>query len=176
MSDAADPFATPAELRDPVRRLRGRLTAPVTVWTSGDVDGRAGLTISSILMAEGDPAYVFGLVNSLTDLWDSVQVRETFVVHVLGGAHRRVAERFAGRTPVPGGPWHGLAAGDSPWGPTISDVGNRAYCRLADADEVGFYQLVRGRIEAVDVDDLDDPLSYFQGRYRSLRPRNPGSI
>jgi len=29
------PFAVPAERRDPARRLRGRLVAPVTVWTAG---------------------------------------------------------------------------------------------------------------------------------------------
>jgi hypothetical protein len=27
------PFAVPPERRDPARRLRGRLVAPVTVWT-----------------------------------------------------------------------------------------------------------------------------------------------
>ena len=33
--------------RDPVRQLRGRLVSPVTLWTAGDADRRAGLTVSS---------------------------------------------------------------------------------------------------------------------------------
>jgi hypothetical protein len=33
------PFATPPELRSPARRLRGRLLAPVTVWTAGTPEG-----------------------------------------------------------------------------------------------------------------------------------------
>ena len=45
------PFAVPAERRDPARRLRGRLVAPVTVWTAGDPSRGAGLTVSSILVA-----------------------------------------------------------------------------------------------------------------------------
>jgi hypothetical protein len=44
------PFAVPPERRDPVRRLRGRLVAPVTVWTAGRPPGGAGLTVSSELL------------------------------------------------------------------------------------------------------------------------------
>lgn len=57
------PFATPLEERDPTRRFRGRLAAPVTVWTSGAVSGRGGLTVSSLLVAEGDPGIILGLVG-----------------------------------------------------------------------------------------------------------------
>jgi 3-hydroxy-9,10-secoandrosta-1,3,5(10)-triene-9,17-dione monooxygenase reductase component len=35
------PFAVPPERRDPTRRLRGRLVAPVTVWTAGRRAGPA---------------------------------------------------------------------------------------------------------------------------------------
>ena len=31
-----DPFATPPGKRSPARRLRGRLPAPVTIWTAGE--------------------------------------------------------------------------------------------------------------------------------------------
>src|ERR687897_2473668 len=44
------PFAVPAERRDPVRPLRGRLVAPVTVWTAGRPPGGAGLTVFSVLL------------------------------------------------------------------------------------------------------------------------------
>ena len=40
------PFAVPAGRRDPARRLRGRLVAPVTIWTAGRPPGGAGLTVS----------------------------------------------------------------------------------------------------------------------------------
>src|ERR671932_775332 len=57
------PFAVPAERRDPARRLRGRLVAPVTVWTAGHPPGGAGLTVSSVLVAEGQPARLLGLLD-----------------------------------------------------------------------------------------------------------------
>src|SRR3546814_3435345 len=50
--------------RDPVRRLRGRLEAPVTLWTSGDEKARAGLTVSSIMVAAGPEGRIIGLIRS----------------------------------------------------------------------------------------------------------------
>src|SRR5688500_2047994 len=47
-----DPFATPEEERSPVRRFRRRLPSAVTLWTG---PGPAGLTVSSTLVADGDP-------------------------------------------------------------------------------------------------------------------------
>ena len=50
------PFMDPAA--DPVRRLRGRLGGAVTLWTSGDPAAggtRAGLTVSSVMVAGGEP-------------------------------------------------------------------------------------------------------------------------
>ena len=49
------PFHPPEGERDPVRRMRGRLAAPVTIITAGDDVGRSGLTVSSLMLAEGDP-------------------------------------------------------------------------------------------------------------------------
>jgi 3-hydroxy-9,10-secoandrosta-1,3,5(10)-triene-9,17-dione monooxygenase reductase component len=48
-------FAVPPGRRDPARRWRGRLVAPVTVWTAGHPPSGAGLTVSSVLVAEGQP-------------------------------------------------------------------------------------------------------------------------
>jgi hypothetical protein len=49
---SSDPFATPEQDKSPVRRLRGRLASAVTLWTA---PGPAGLTVSSMLVADGDP-------------------------------------------------------------------------------------------------------------------------
>lgn len=161
------PFAVPIGQRDRARRFRGRLAAPVTVWTAGSAARPAGLTISSLVVAEGDPARVLGLVNDLADLWRAVQESGGFVVHILQREHRHLAERFAGRVPAPGGPFAGLAIAETPWGPALQDVANRACCRFETTATVGYAQLVTGVIERVDLDDLDQPLMHFRGRYRS---------
>ncbi|HUF15041.1 MAG TPA: flavin reductase, partial [Acidimicrobiia bacterium] len=57
------PFTPGPEERDPVRRLRGRLAAPVTIVTSGAGDHRAGLTVSSLFVVEGNPGVVHAIVT-----------------------------------------------------------------------------------------------------------------
>src|ERR687896_539136 len=89
------PFSVPAERRDPARRLRGRLVAPVTVWTAGQPPGGAGLTVSSILVAEGEPARLLGLIDPTSAFWEAAQETRAFVVHVLAVADRALAERFS---------------------------------------------------------------------------------
>jgi 3-hydroxy-9,10-secoandrosta-1,3,5(10)-triene-9,17-dione monooxygenase reductase component len=89
------PFAVPAERRDPARRLRGRLVAPVTVWTAGQLPGGAGLTVSSVLVAEGEPARLLGLIDPTSAFFEAAREAGAFVVHVLGVGDRALAERFS---------------------------------------------------------------------------------
>src|SRR5918997_543801 len=52
---AGHPFATPEPERDPLRRWRGRMTAPVSVWAAGDGTGRVGWTLTAFVIADGEP-------------------------------------------------------------------------------------------------------------------------
>ncbi|HEX6678768.1 MAG TPA: flavin reductase family protein [Actinomycetes bacterium] len=164
----AHPFATPPERRDPARRLRGRLVAPVTVWTAGRLPGGAGLTVSSLLVAEGEPARLLGLIDPTSAFWEAMQEAGTFVVHVLAAGDRPLAERFAERRPPVRGAFEGLALAPSPWGPVLDGTRPRASCRLAGSTTVGYAELVEGVVEQLEVHDLDDPLAWLHGRYRSL--------
>ena len=163
-----NPFATPAEARSPARRLRGRLTSGVTVWTSFGDEGAAGLTVSSVVVADGDPGRILGLLNDTTTLWEAIASSRRFVVHLLDRDHRDVAERFAGLRPAPGGVFAGLDADPSDWGPVLGGISNRAYCRLVSDAPAGYQILVAGTIERVDLAELERPLVYFRGRYRDL--------
>jgi flavin reductase (DIM6/NTAB) family NADH-FMN oxidoreductase RutF len=42
-------------------------------------------------------------------------------------------------------------------------------CRLAGSAPVGYTELVEGAIERLDLPDLEDPLAYPHGSYRSVR-------
>ena len=162
------PFTPPEEDRDPVRRLRGRLAAPVTIVTAGDDAGRAGLTISSLMVSEGQPGSVHFLLGPTADVYDAIERTDRFVVHILGREHRTLSEVFAGRRPSPGGPFSGIAVVETEWGPALGDVADRAYCSGITAVEHGYSLLVSAGIDQVVVADLTDPLTYFRGSYRSL--------
>jgi flavin reductase (DIM6/NTAB) family NADH-FMN oxidoreductase RutF len=161
----SDPFATPEGDRSPVRRLRGRLAAPVALWTA---PGPAGLTVSSTLVADGDPARVLGLVDPESDFWAAAEDAGRFAVAPLAPSDRQLADRFAGLMPAPGGLF---AAGDwrpTAYGPVPGHAVTWAGCRLDDADAFGWGLLVRGTVETVEVGADTAPLVHYRGRYRLL--------
>ena len=162
------PFAVPPERRDPARRLRGRLVAPVTVWTAGRLPGGAGLTVSSVLVAEGQPARLLGLVDPTSAFFAAAQETGAFVVQVLGVGDRALAERFSEVRPPIRGPFEGLEVANSPWGPVLGGSRPRVACRLARSTPVGHGELVEGVIEQLELPDLEDPLAYLHGSYRSV--------
>ena len=141
------PFAVPPERRDPARRLRGRLVAPVTVWTAGRPPGGAGLTVSSVLVAEGRPARLLGLIDPTSAFWEATQETRGFVVHILAAGDQALAERFSEVRPPIRGPFERLEVAESPWGPVLGGSRPRAACRLAGSTPVGYAELVEGVIE-----------------------------
>lgn len=164
-----NPFVDDPDSRDPVRRFRGRLSVPVTIVTSGAEENRVGLTVSSLLVLEGEPAWIEAVVGPTSDLWDVVAETDRFIVHVCSERHRTLAEVFAGIRPNPGGMFAGASVTASDWGPLFDDIGDRAFCTLEDRKELGYTGLITGRIDRVEVVDLDDPLVYFRGNFRSLQ-------
>jgi 3-hydroxy-9,10-secoandrosta-1,3,5(10)-triene-9,17-dione monooxygenase reductase component len=163
-----NPFVDDPDSRDPVRRFRGRLSAPVTIFTSGDETARTGLTISSLIIIEGEPGYVEAVVGPTTDLWDLVEETGRFVVHICTDEQRGMAQVFAGLRPSPGGIFSGLEVTESRWGPVIDELGNRAFCTFEERREVGYSGIVSGRIDQVEPVGLANPLAYYRGSFRSL--------
>lgn len=162
------PFQPPVEERDLTRRLRGRLAAGVTVLTAAHRDRLAGLTASSVMVAEGEAGRVLTLVGELSDFWEVASASGRFVVHVLTGDSQERADRFAGLRPAPGGPFAVERFERTRWGPRLVDVSDWAGCRIESVQSMGFHLLVVGTVEAVTLSDMDDPLVYFRGRYRRL--------
>lgn len=168
-----DPFATPEHQRSPVRRLRGRLAAAVTLWTAGGTapgSGQAvaaGLTVSSTVVADGDPGRLLGLIDDESELWAAASATRRFAVTPLGPTHRQLADRFAGLMPAPGGIFKGYDWTDTPYGPVPADVGTWVGCRLDRAREYGWALLVEATIETVELGETA-PLVHYRGRYREL--------
>lgn len=162
------PFLSAPEERSPARRLRGRLAAPVTIVTAGAGKGRAGLTVSSLFVVEGEPSLIEMVIGPTSDLWDTVAGTGRFVVHVCREAHQDVAEVFAGLRPSPGGPFSAVDNEPSDWGPVLAGLATRAFCTLLSQSEVGYAGVVTGTIDRVEAAELDDPLVHFRGAYRRV--------
>ncbi len=160
------PFLDPEP--DPVRRFRGRLGGAVTLVTAGDGGARAGLTVSSLIVANGEPPRVLALVDPDSDLADTVQRTGRAVVQLLSWAHRDLAEAFAGTAPAPGGPFRMAAFEETAWGPRLLDAATWAGLRLESVAEVGWSRLVTLVVEEVSVGDDVEPLVSRRGRW--VRP------
>jgi flavin reductase (DIM6/NTAB) family NADH-FMN oxidoreductase RutF len=164
------PFLPPESDRSPIRRFRGRLTSPVTVWTSSHQAKRAGLTVSSLLVADGEPGYVIGVLDPLSDLWDMLRASHTAVVNILGWPDRQLADQFGYVAPAPGGPfrtgdWH-----DTEWGPSLTGATAWAGCRLgADPPlELGWGLQIQLEVRHVEVAEDTAPLVHRRGRYHTF--------
>lgn len=153
---------------DPVRRFRGRLGGAVSLVTAGDSASRAGLTVSSLMVANGDPARIVMLVDPDSDLADQLKRSGRAVVQLLSWAHRDLAEAFAGTAPAPGGPWRMGDFEDTSWGPRLSSARTWAGVQVEMATAVGWSDLVTCAVETVHVGDDDEPLVSRRGRW--VRP------
>jgi flavin reductase (DIM6/NTAB) family NADH-FMN oxidoreductase RutF len=143
----------------------------VTVWTSGQAEW-AGLTVSSLMLAQGDPGRLVGLISADADLAETIEQTGTFVVHLLGDRpeHRRLAQHFAGSLAAPPA---GLEVEASGHGPRLVAVPDQLACRLVRASPCGWSQLVEADIEDVRLGDATvaprpGGLIWYRGEFRAL--------
>ena len=181
-----DPWASSVEARDPVRRLRGHLVLPVTIWTTGAGNGggpgdagelggelgdremlTAGLTVSSVVLSQGAPPMLAGLISPASDFADLLTASASgrFVVQVLGSPHRRLAQHFAGELPAPE---ELLTTRPSPYGPLLEAVSDRVFCRTTGHKPFGWSLLVEAEVEATEVGDAGKGLAWYRGAFQVL--------
>lgn len=161
------PFADAVE--DPVRRFRGRLGGGVSLWTSGTEARRAGLTVTSLLVAHGQPAHVLGALDPDSDLAEVAAETGTVVVQLLEWQHRDLAEAFAGLAPAPGGVFRLGAWEQTEWGPVLRTASAWVGLRLQEPSRtIGWSLLLDGTMERVWLGETTAPLVHRRGRY--LRP------
>lgn len=160
---SSNPFAADP---DPVRRFRGRLGGAVSVWTSGTGSGRAGLTVASMMVANGEPGRVLGLLDPDASLLEVLQDAGVGVVQLLEWGDRDLADAFGGVAPAPGGPFTLGRWVDTPHGPALADR-THALVRLESVAELGWSVLATATIEEIVLVEDRRPLEHRRGRYRS---------
>ena len=160
------PFADPDP--DPVRRLRVRVGGAVALLAAGGPDERAGLTVTSLMVANGEPARVLALVDPDSDLADVLSRTGRAVVQLLSWPHRDLAEAFAGTAPAPGGPFRLAAFEQTAWGPHLADATTWAGVSVESATDVGWSRLLTCVVQELTVADDESPLVHRRGRY--VRP------
>ena len=162
---SSHPFPTEP---DPVRRLRGRLGGAVSLCTCGDSAVRAdwaGLTVTSVLVAGGEPGRVLGLLDPDADLTERLLEVRTGVVQLLSWRHRDLADAFAGVTPAPGGAWRLGEWIETAAGPRLSDASVSAEVTVEREEPLGWSTLVVCTLGEIELADDDEALLHRRGRY-----------
>lgn len=157
------PFLDPEP--DPVRRFRGRLGGVVTLWTAGNDSDRAGLTVSSLMLANGEPARLMALVDPDSDFVDVIERTGRAVVQLLAWPHRELAEAFAGTAPAPGGPFRLAEFVDTAWGPRLVGATTWAAVSVESSVTAGWSSLLTCVVDDVTIGADAPPLVHRRGRY-----------
>jgi flavin reductase (DIM6/NTAB) family NADH-FMN oxidoreductase RutF len=161
------PFADPEP--DPVRRFRGRLGGAVTLWTTGEGPSRSGLTISSLMVANGDTASVLALVDPDSDFLAAIRETGKGVVQGLSWSDRDLAEMFAGTAPAPGGAFAHADFEQTEWGPRLVSASSWAFVTPVDERVVGWSVVLTCEVAEAGVLDEDGPaLGHRRGRFFPL--------
>jgi flavin reductase (DIM6/NTAB) family NADH-FMN oxidoreductase RutF len=160
---AEHPFRDPEP--DPLRRFRGRMGGTVSLWTSGAEADRAGLTVTSFLVAAGEEGRILGLLDPDADLTARLVASGRAVVQLLTREHRDLADVFAGTAPAPGGMFRQAEFEATTWGPRLFTASTWAGVRLESEQAVGWSTLVTTVVEHLVVGDDEQPLQHRRGRY-----------
>ncbi len=160
-----------AHLQAVARSLRQRWASGVAIVTVVIDDGQyRGITVSSYVLVSGQPPIIMVAFSHEVSFHRHVQVGGTVGLSVLEWEHEFLADRCAGRGPVPDAAFtgvpHDLIAGGIP---VIRGALARCACRVERLEDVGDHVLMLA--EVIDGDllpDMDDPLVRYEGRYRRL--------
>ena len=152
------------------RTLRRRWASGIAIaLTHAGESGYRGMTATSVMVVSESPLTVALAVSGEGEFGALLREGARLSVSVLEARHEFLAERFAGRAPLPDRALTGVGhrlEGDLP----VID-GALAWCagEVTSALPIGDHRLVLVEVsEGGAGDDTDDPLLRYEGRYRRL--------
>lgn len=166
-----NPAPASASPRGVMNAIRRRWASGVAILTVvGSDGGFRGVTATSFVVVSVEPP-VIAVALSLEGSFHALLENGTaFGVSILDGGQTFLADRFAGRAPVPdsrfGGVPHVVHASGVP---LIKDVVGWCICQVSSLAPVGDHILLLGELlDGGTGTDTDDPLVSYEGRYRSI--------
>ncbi|MGC4192760.1 MAG: flavin reductase family protein [Thermomicrobiales bacterium] len=158
------------------RAIRRRWPTGVAIITTMAQDGAfRGATAGSLMMLSLEPpTLALGLAIE-SSFHQMLTEGKVFAIAVLDRTGEFLADRFAGRAPVPDARFSGIPHDRRPVaGGTVPVLSGSAVlvwagCRVTARTVTGDHVLVLGEVLTGALgEDTDDPLLYYEGRYRGL--------
>ena len=158
---------------DEMRAVRRRWASGVAVVLVRDDAGYRGATLSAFTTVSLEPPLVLLVIDREGQMADRVPAAGAFTVSVLDRSHEFLAERFAGRAPLAPTDLAGVPHELTPAGrPVLTGALAWFDCTVVTVHPGGDHLLVLGAVTEVgSTADTDDPLLYYEGRYRAIEAR-----
>ena len=163
----------PAVAPDEMRAARRRWAGGVAVVLVAQGDGYRGATLTAFNVVSLAPPLVLLAVDREGQMAARLPAAGVFTVSVLDREQEFLAERFAGRAPLAPGDLAGVPHTFSAGGqPVLAGALAWFACRVEAVHEGGDHRLIVGAVDEVGLGpDSDDPLLYYEGRYRAIEAR-----
>lgn len=155
---------------DLVRAARRRWASGVSVVFTRADDGFRGATVSAFAVVSLVPPALLICLDRDASMSELVPEYSRFTVSILDRGHEFLAERFAGRAPLVDARLSGVGHELAPSGlPILTNALAWFDCAVRTVHDEGDHLVVIGAIrDAGSGEDSDDPLVYYEGRYRAL--------
>jgi flavin reductase (DIM6/NTAB) family NADH-FMN oxidoreductase RutF len=159
---------------DLARGLRRRWASGVAIATAVDPHGGLrGVTVSSLMHVSLDPPSLAIALATGSSFHELLPGGASFTISILDRSQEFIAERFAGRAPVPDARFSDVPHATIDDGlPTLSDALAWCQCRVSTRFSVGDHVLIVAEIiDGALGPDTDDPMLSYEGQYRGLEVR-----
>jgi cob(II)yrinic acid a,c-diamide reductase len=162
-----DQVLDPASYRAAMRNHAGA----VTILSTGLPGGRTGLTATSVCSLSDSPPRIIACVNRSASAHGLIRQTGAFGVNMLRAGQTELAGLFAGRNGIEresrfsdADGWISVVTG----APILRHALASLDCRFIEEHPHDTHSIFIGEVKAVRVQDVDDPLIYFGGQFRSL--------
>jgi 3-hydroxy-9,10-secoandrosta-1,3,5(10)-triene-9,17-dione monooxygenase reductase component len=165
LSAPADPRRAPDARA--FRDALGRFATGVAFVTAAADGEPAGLIVNSLTSVSLDPPLVAFCPSHLSLTWARMRRARRFGVNVLGQRHERFAKRAApaGADRFAEPNWETGRGGV----PLLTDALAVLECETVAEHPAGDHSIVVGRVEALRIAAIDEPLLFYAGVFRALQ-------
>lgn len=152
------------------RAAMARFPGAVTIVTTGQAEGRRGITATAVCSVTADPPSLLVCLNQKTGTCAAVAETMGFTVNLLSGDGGPLALTFAGAGGVTGaekfhtGDWQ-----DGAHGPRLTTAIASFSCAVSEQVDAGTHTIFIGQVVAIATAD-GAPLLYEQSRFHQLQP------
>jgi flavin reductase (DIM6/NTAB) family NADH-FMN oxidoreductase RutF len=152
------------------RQVAGSFASGVTVITTGSKGQFHGMTASAFTSLSIDPTLVLICVDKRAETYEALSEAGKFNVNILAADQEHLSRTFASKDSPAA---HGLSGIDYKLGelglPVLDGVLAFFECRVAHELDGGDHIIFVGEVDNAGVGEIEDPLLYFRGRYRTVK-------